>query len=323
MSRPTPLRAAARLLGRLGAVLILGLVSAGPAAAQPDAPWNVQPDPLPLEGCAGLDYQDRTGRYAEMVQQGLIIVEPANEFITDVPFDSSVSSWDPNQPSGERVTIVLNAATPGEIQADTSSITFLNLRSDSGWHCYNARQGWQKTRYNHKSDNVSSDGMTPHAIDVQRWIRPHSTMVWEFRNDLSDSTTTSYETYWWQHQEWVGVGAEYDYRLVYIAEFPEVNRYISFENFATIYAQRADRPVASEGGPLDRAEALTLSPNPVRAGRPVRLSGAEPDAAWAVYDTLGRLVARGRSGAIETRGLSPGTYLVRVDGRPAQTFTVR
>ena len=83
-----------------------------------------------------------------------------------------------------------------------------------------------------------------------------------------------------------------------------------------------DFSVDSEELPVTR-EPLTVSPNPVSAGRPVILDGLAPEAMWSIYDVLGRQMLSGSGRSLPTAGLSPGTYFVRVDGGKASALTVR
>ncbi len=73
------------------------------------------------------------------------------------------------------------------------------------------------------------------------------------------------------------------------------------------------RPVATEPAPL--TPALTVSPSPVRAGRPVAVRLGTADGAADVLDVRGRRVAtlalRGGSATLDTHGLAPGLYVVR------------
>lgn len=69
------------------------------------------------------------------------------------------------------------------------------------------------------------------------------------------------------------------------------------------------RTVSFAGGVLT---AIALYPNPAPAAAPVNIVGAE-DAAWELISPDGRLVRDGR-GPIQTQGMRPGLYLVRIAG---------
>ncbi len=84
---------------------------------------------------------------------------------------------------------------------------------------------------------------------------------------------------------------------------------------------RSASPLATDGVPVAAASALRVWPNP--AASAVRIDAGTPEqAAGAVYDVLGRVVARldgpGDALAWDASASAPGVYVVRVvtaDGR--------
>ena len=305
----------ATLLG----LLTIGVVS--PVQAQPDAPENVQKPPAPLEGCRDLDYTVQTTfDYLRWVDEGKVAYpEGREEFLVGEPSEGSPFATDSNQPNGLRKAISINRAPDGQ-QSAVARVEFYGLRSDTGWFCYNTRQSWRLSKYNKKPDNNLDRNGNAHNTDIIRLIRLPG-QDWQERATQVDSAGISYNSRWWQYRIAVPVGVEFDYAIELQTEEPDFDRILSAENFSTIFAQRAERPVGIEERPQDAS--IRLFPNPAR--NHVTLDGfntRDPLNQVQVFDLIGRRVlsqhgSRSRD-RLDLSSLATGRYHVVATLRSGQ-----